>query len=222
MKGVLYSLIIGICLFSNAVNASNCDTSDKERLQKMANNISITIEEKFDNNGNVNFIATFTGVSKELRVFLPRIATFYYNTTGSYIGSLTVDTLSAGETYTFNIYGDDTCVYTNLRNITIDIPNYNPYYKEPICENAREHKLCQKWINNNGISYEKFISEIENYIKEKEKNNNIVDVPSPNDEFNFDFDKFYRKVYFPSLIITLILMGLLIYLWLKENKKNKL
>lgn len=221
MRRVLYSLIISICLIPNIVNALECNTSDKERLQKMANNISVTVEEKADDNGNVGFIATFTGVSKDLRVFNNRVMAYYRNETNNYIGYFMVQPLYAGNTYEFQVNGNTTCTDYNFRAITITVPNYNPYYKEPICENAKEHKLCQKWMNNNSISYEEFVSEVENYIKGKKKGNNSGQL-SLSDQFDFDFGRFYKIVYFPSLIITLILTGLLIYFWSKENKKNRL
>lgn len=220
MKRILYGLIIGFCLIPNIVNALECSTADRERLQKLANNISVAIEE-YEENGDIGFVATFTGVSKDVRIFNNRVMYYYRNDTNDYIGYFTVQPLYVGNVYEFTVNGNTTCVDYNFRTITINVPNYNQYYNDPICENAREYKLCQKWINNSDLSYEKFVSEVTDYIQKHKKANNSG-TTSTTEMFYIDLERFYKTVYFPSLVVTLILVGLLIYFWSKKNKKNKL
>lgn len=224
MKRILCGLIISFCLFPNIINALECSTSDKERLQRLASNITYTLEE-YEENGETYFRATFTGLSKELRIYSDRKHFYYYNNTNNDIGEVELYPLYSGRTYQFTVNGHSTCSYNNFRTITISIPNYNPYYNDPVCNNAREYKLCQKWFDSGEISHDEFTNSVSEYIKAKKDNNNGEggngNLTDPF-EFNFDFGKFYKLVYFPSLVVTIILLILLVIFWNKENKKNRL
>lgn len=221
MKRILYGLIIGFCLIPNIVNAE-CNPSDKERLQKLANNISVTLEE-YEENGGTYFKATFTGLSKELRIYSDRKHFYYYNYSNNVIDEVELHVYS-GRTYQFTVNGNSTCPYNNFRTITISIPSYNPYYKDQICDNASEYRLCQKWYQND-LSYDEFINDVNNYISNRQNNDsNGNNAGNSYDDYYFDFNfgRFYRLVYFPSLVVTIILMILLVIFWNKENKKNRL
>lgn len=220
MKRILYGLIIGFCLIPN-INALECNSSDKERLQKLANNISYAIEE-YEENGEIYFKATLTGVSKELTIYNGTKLKYYWNTSADYIGEVNIDSIKTNSKIKLELYGNYTCLYDTVREITIVTPGYNRYYGDSICDNASEYKLCQKWYQND-LSYDEFINDVNNYISNK-KDNNGNNTGSSYDDYYFDFNfgRFYRLVYFPSLAVTVILIILLIVFWNKENKKNRL
>lgn len=222
-KILIYICLLSVTFYCDKILALECSSSDKERLQKLANNISVIVEEENNGNGNIVFSATFTGISDDIRIFNPKNWMYYRNLSNSDIGEVTINNLYQGTSYRFEIYSSTgACSFKIFRTITLSIPKYNKYYSDPICENVKEYKLCQKWIDNDNMPYDEFLNKVNNYIEESKKENNNLEESSSDNQFDFDFGKFYKIVYFPSLVVTLILTGLLIYFWSKENKKNRL
>lgn len=222
MKRILiYICALFITFYCNKIFALECSQLDKETLQKLANNVSYILEEVNDGD-DVSFNVTFTGVSKELRMYIPSRYS-YMKTYEEYLSELVVNSIKPGMPYRFRFYGTDNCKNELFRTITIQTPNYNVYHDDPLCKQASEYSLCQKW-STNSYSYDEFVKNVNDYISNKQNNassgNNFENLDEF--DFNFDFGKFYKLVYFPSLIVTIILIILLIIFWNKENKRNKL
>ncbi len=107
-----------------------------------------------------------------------------------------------------------------LKTITINAPNYNPYYNDPICEGLNNLSICQKWSKVE-LDYEGFVKKVNEY---KEKNKETIS-KNPNTEIQnnkFDFFDIYNKYYWPTFVGMICLLILLIILWIKQNKKNRL
>lgn len=220
MKKILFCFIITLFCFNKGY-ALECSITDKERLQKLASNISYIVED-YEENGETYFKVTFTGLSKELRMYIPSRYS-YMKTYEEYLSEIVVNNIKPGMPYRFRFYGINDCKNELFRTITIKMPNYNVYYEDPLCKQAPEYSLCQKW-STNSYSYDEFVKNVSNYISGKQNNDDNENSFGNLDEFdfNFNFGKFYKLVYFPSLIVTLILIVLLIIFWNKENKRNKL
>lgn len=214
MKRIICFVLLLFC-FPCFVLADSCNGDEKERIQKFANNITTTIEEAIDAEGNITFNVTFSGVSNELRIFKDNTSNYYTNY-NDYIDSVTVYGLTQGSTHIFKVYGKDVCVFNNIRNITINLPVYNRYYNEAICAEARDYRLCQKWVEVD-VSYEEFAELVNKHIAEQKKDN-IND----NQITKNLFFEFYQKYYWVCMGALILFLILLIYLWIKENKKNKL
>lgn len=217
MKRFIYVLICFIMIFPTITSAL-CTGEEKDRLQKFANNITYTLEE-VPVADRVYFKATFTGLTKDVSIFNP-VAFRYYSYDGSNetTGEVEINGLSSGGTYMFAIYGTGNCSSEKIRTITINTPYYNKYYSDPICEKAKNYSLCQKWVQND-LNYEQFTAKVNEYIKQntvKPNDNPVVD----DDEF--DFLDFYHKYYWPLLIGLMVIFIILIIIWIKQNKKNKL
>lgn len=212
--------ILTLIIIPNSIKAYECSNTDKERLQKLANNVSVSYEEYENNLYFLNVI--FSGVSNEITISNDQRHEYliYANLNNSYFGEVKSYGLDSGKNYTFSIYGTKKCIFQKLRTITIQIPSYNIYYKDNVCQNAREYYLCQKWMTAN-LSYEEFTKKVNDYISirdNKKENNN----DNSNEMKQFDFFQFYEKYYVPTFIMMIFILIILILLWIKENKKNNL
>ncbi len=217
LKKVLFGLIV-IIFSCNRVYASECSNEDRVRLQKFADNITYTLEE-YEENGEKYFKVIFTGLSKEIRIYSDRRRFYYYNFSDNLFDEVDLK-VYPGKIYQFTINGVNTCKYNDFRTITINIPNYNPYYSDEVCKNTREYKLCQKWTTID-MSYEEFVSKVTKYKKKQQEV--IDDNPiSENATNNFNFLDIYDKYYWPTFIGLICLLILLIILWIRQNKKNRL
>lgn len=217
MKRLIYILIISICLFPNLIKGSECTNEQRERLQKLADNVTYTLEEM--NNGN--FSISFYGLSDEIRIYNPMNWMYYRNVLNSKFGEVTIPDLTQDTTYRFEIHSAiNCCLVHNFRSITVFIPKQNPYYKDSVCEGVSNLTICQKWSKVD-ISYDEFVSRVNEY-KEQQKDT-INEIPiKENENNNFNFLDIYNKYYWPTFIGMISLLVLLIILWIRQNKKNKL
>lgn len=214
MKKIIFSTLMLIILIPISIDAYECSNADRDRLQILANNVSVTLEEQ----GNGTFNATFSGLSNELKIYSTTNYLNYYNTLPTTIGETTIKNLKYGKIYQFRLSGYTKCYSNTIKNITVNIPNKNPYYGDEICNNAKDYSLCQKWADVN-ITYDEFTKKVNEYIENNKTNGNNT-INQKNKKNNFF--EFYEKYYWPTFIGMICILGLLIFLWLKENKKNKL
>lgn len=218
MKRIIFGVVMLMVIIPISVNAYECSNEDKERLQDLANNISASLEEQ----DNDKFSVVFTGVSKQLRIFNPNNWLYYRNITDNEMGEVRIDDLDLGNTYQFQINSATSiCLVEKIRTITVNVPNKNPYYGDEVCNNAKDYSLCQKWTTVN-ITHDEFVEKVNKYIKDSQNTNkNDYNNIDSNDK-NFNFFELYEKYYWPTFIGMICIFGLLVFLWIKENKKNKL
>lgn len=221
MKRIALSLFICLCVFPCFVKAYECSQSDRERLQKMANNISVTLEEK-NVDGVIHFDATVAGVSKEIRLYEQSTFVYHRNITGNAIYEIVFERLTQGKTYTYKVVGDNVCKNYTFRTIRLSIPKYNSYYNDSICNKAKTYNLCQKWYDTSNLSHEEFVSKVASYIENNITENIKPNVSNDNDDFYMLFMRFYDKYYYIVLFSLIICLSILIYLWIRANKKNRL
>lgn len=213
MKKVMIAIFI--LLFPLSIKAYECSSADKERLQKLANNISVTLNE----NDNGTFTATFTGISNEIKIYSFKDNMYFYNNTMLELGEVGINKLKNNANYKFEVYGYSKCYQNNFRTITINTPAINPYYTDNLCQKAKDFSLCQKNVAVD-MPYNEFVEKVNEYINDNEKKD-IKKDDVKKDEF-WDFMDFYNKYYWPTFIVVICVFAVIVILWMKENKKNKL
>lgn len=222
MKRIIIILVLTIFMFPISIKAYECSNADRERLQKLASNVSYILEE-VDYENNIYFDVIFTGVSDEIKIYSDDKNVSYFNLSTEYISETESVRLSLGKTYIFEIKSKDVCFFETFRTITVNTPIYNIYYNDPICDNVKDYSLCQKWHDNSSITYDEFVQKVNNY---KSNNNKINDIINNNKDEEKDmyilFFNYYQKYYWYCLTGMILILVLLIYLWIKQNKKNKL
>ena len=211
MRKVLFCLII---LFPFCIKAYECSNEDRDRLQKLANNVSYMIDETSDNQYKLILTNLYEG-----------LMVIDYNE-NIYVGineqrDIYIENLLPMKTYKVSIKGSDKCFYENFRDITINTLAINKYYKDEICNEAKSYSLCQKHTYVN-MEYEEFVKKVKEFIDTNNKNAKDKLIEEQVTNRKFSFFEFYEKFYWPIFASMVILLVILIILWIKENKKNRL
>lgn len=213
--------IIKICLFAIALILpikvlGACTVDDKLRYSTLATNIT-TSYDYVENNDSVTFSVTIHNVHKDLLV-KDNSSNKTYSSNNNDLNNFTITNLKDGTNYSFGIYtksGD--CSYRTFNTIYINLPKYNKYYKDPLCEGLEEFNLCQRWGENGNITYNTFKTKIEEY-KKKDTINNTDKV---NDEEKTTLleiiGDFWAKYYLYITLGTIITLTPIIII---ANKKN--
>lgn len=114
------------------------------------------------------------------------------------------------EEYDVEIYGVTSTCKDVLKTITLDLPQYNKYSDDPLCEGIEEFVLCNPTYKKE-IDYETFVSRVETYKKTKEKQEKLENNDNQNENNNF-LDKIldYVKNNLVQIIIIVVFVILLI------------
>lgn len=214
MKKIL--MILVACIFPCNVLASECSNSDRQRLQDLANNIAMTVEE-VEYEGSPYLNVTFTGLHKDLKIYNSLGYYYYHNFGDNIVGETTIAYLEPGKVYKFQISGVNNCAFETVRTITLNAPNYNEYYNDSICDGVSDYSLCQKWINID-MTYDEFVKNVKKYKDDFQENT----INEDNNNKSFTFYDFYNNYYWHTFFGLLIVLVILIYIWIKQNNKNKL
>ena len=184
-KIILLTLLL---IFPISGKALDCSYAEQARLRKIASNVT-TSYEVVENGENATFNVTLTNVTNEIYIHdNTRNADYYFN--GS--SEITISGYEAGTNVRYQIYPTrGNCTSSYLANKYVNLPYYNKYYKDPLCE-GKSYSICGKWQRVT-LSYDEFVKTINEYdkknnedIKEEksEDKNNIFDIIS---KFIFDY-----------------------------------
>lgn len=171
----LIVIIISFMFIPSSVNASFCDYTELARLKNIANNINMSYH-YVEQNEDVIFNITFSNLKEGIKIIdLTNNLIYRYDVNSPL--ELNLNGYSDGKTYQFDIYAESTnCENGKLLSLYANLPFYNKYYTNPICDGIESYTLCQKWYQH-GFSNEEFIKRVKNYkaslvIKPVEDENN--------------------------------------------------
>ncbi len=210
-------IVITLLMFITHVSADVCNNVQYEVLQKLANNVTTYLEPVTDENGYKKFNLVFVGLSPDIRIINKNTNATYFSTNYYHLAERKAEDLTPGETYKFDIRGMEVCYFQTFRTITVKMPKFNVYSQDPICNGAKNYSLCQKWTPTN-VDYDTFVKRVNEYKSQQVQTQTVTTISSN----KITFYEIYRKFYWPTLIITIIIFIILCYLWVKENKKSKL
>lgn len=211
-KYLVLLLFTAFILFPTSTKALLCDNSLKIEYSQMAKNISVNYE-YVESDNDITFSVKFSNIPEGFS-----IEDYYSGTTYSYNGPELIIPAEKSKSYVFNVYIPNTpCHMEVLYKHYITIPAYNSYYKDEICNDIRDYKLCNKWLNIN-ISYDEWKSKVQKYKDSlAKKTDNIIEEKK---QGLFDIIVgFYSEYYIfilPGLIV-LCFGGIYLY-----NKKHDL
>ena len=184
-KIILLTLLL---IFPISGKALDCSYAEQARLRKIASNVT-TSYEVAENGDNAKFDITLTNVTNEIYVHdNVKNTDYYFN--GS--NEITISGYEPGTNVRYLIYPTrGNCTSSYLTNKYVNLPYYNKYYKDPLCE-GKSYSICGKWQRVT-LSYDEFVKTINEYekknneeIKEEKSDdkNNIFDIIS---KFIFDY-----------------------------------
>jgi len=158
-----------IFLFYPCVYA--CDNSIKSSQKTIASNVNFDLGYRIVNDKSI-FNLTVTGLNEDL--YLQDENGKVYNGND---GIVIIDNLVGGKKYKYYIYSKaySFCSFGVLLTRTINVPSYNPYYKDDLCLEHKTSDLCNRW-NNLNLTYDEFKAAIKRLEKEQEfGKDNVID-----------------------------------------------
>lgn len=181
-----YFLILILLIIPISVKASECDYQDMARYQKLASNINFSYD-FVESNNTVSFNITVSNMHNDLYIV--------DETTGNVFSSATVGSSETvlynyqpGNDYKFSIIPYDIyCFEEVVMSRYVNLPAYNPYYNDPVCQGNEQYKLCQKWFKMD-YSYENFVKNVNNYKENLNNEENIEETE------NMHTDDFLNKI----------------------------
>ena len=141
-----------------------CTVDDKVRYLTLASNITTSYDYTEANN-KVTFSITIHNVHKDL-VVKDNVNNKNYSSNRNNLNNYTITNLKDGTNYSFSVYaksGD--CSYKLLNTVYVNLPKYNKYYKDSVCDGIESYNLCQRWGEIGDMSYEIFKAKVEEYKK---------------------------------------------------------
>lgn len=131
---------------------ADCTSIEVSKLKALASNISVTYNYT-ETDKTLVFDVILHNISTGLRV--KNISSSGYYATKD--GNVTIKGISPGTILKVSIESTK-CSDTNIFTKYISTPYFNSYYNDPLCDGNETMKVCQKWINTSGISYNSFVN----------------------------------------------------------------
>ena len=216
MKKLFKLAILLLLVFPVSTKAyyNSCSVSDTVKLNKVASNVLSNHMYYTDSNGNLKFKIIINNLHNYLYLYDPQKKQTYYST-----GEIEISNYSPGVTLEFKLYSNlSYCKGVYINSLYVNLPQYNNYYNDKLCEGIEEYKLCKRWTKMS-LSYEDFKKNVINYRNSLKKDN--VSVSDKDKSFIEIILDFYFDYYFVILPPIVIVSGIIIYMIKrKEEKEN--
>lgn len=213
-KIILFTLFLLLALLPSNVFAEECTYTYKNTLVKKASNI-IPSYTYIENNDTVTFDITLTNMNKDIYVVDQTTNKKYYFNGNQ---EITIQGYKPGTKVSFLIYTTDTaCMGRSLATKYVNLPNYNKYYKDPLCVGKENYSVCYKW-NEVNIDYEEFKKRVNSLYSEQTKNEETKEEIKTT---IFDQIYNYLQQYYVFIIIGVSIIVIIIFIIKYRNyKKN--
>lgn len=210
----IFMLTLPISVFAKA--KTGCDYSLVSRLKQYASNVNIIYDYRIIDN-EAYFDVTINNIIPEIFIFDEITGkSYYYNSTNN--GELVIKDYKDISKLKYKINSNNTeCNGQLLFTQYINLPIYNKYSSDPLCQGIEEYSLCHTFLQTN-ITYEEFVEKVTAYKNKKDK--------EPEDDKNkilekTSWDKFLDFMLSYGLYIVALLAVLVAFVSRKRSKKNQ-
>lgn len=193
---IFFMMFLFCILPINTKAISWCSNNEKASLKKLATNINVSYNYKINNN-KATFDVTISNLLPNMYFIAEDGNKYYSNTTNN--GEITFYNLVQGHSFRFDVYGNGVCDDELLYTFYATTPTYNRFYNLNVCENAKEYKLCQRWVKHE-LTQNEFINEVKNYINDRDKNINIEEENKINP---FSYVLNFIQMYYIHIIVII-------------------
>lgn len=210
----LFMLILPISVLAKA--KTGCDYSLVSKLKQYASNINIIYDYRIVNN-EAYFDVTINNITSNIYIFDEITGQkYYYNSTNN--GELIIQNYKDVNKLRYKIYSNNIeCNNQLLLTQYINLPIYNKYSTDLLCQGIEEYSLCHTFLQTN-ISYDEFVEKVTAYKNRKNK-------PSKEEENKVmkktNWDKFLDFMLSYGLYIVALLAILVAFVSRKRRKKNE-
>lgn len=219
MEKIFKSIIFVLCLFTynmsiKSLTYGGCEYSQISRLKSIVSNINISYDYNINNN-TAYFNITISNLTPDIYFVDTKTSKkYYYNNAND--GEITIYNVT-NDSGNYRFYSAiNKCYGIKLGDKFYNLPTYNYYYNDPLCQANPDFSLCKKWVevNYSRDELEKLINEYNN------KNNNEEIVPEkPHEETLIDkIIKFYVKNYYFILGGIIVICIPMIVIIRRKNK----
>ena len=215
MKKKIVIFLLALIIPTINVEGFYCKYSDIAKYKGLASNIS-TYYDYEETGNNISFSVTLTNLNENLYIVDTTNNKYYYYKSNE----LTISGYKPGQTIKYNVYTTDSnCSEKLLYTIRIILPDYNPYYKDNVCNEVNNYIFCQKWYKHD-LDYNSFVKKVVQY-KESLKNEPVIEQPNIEDEYGLFqiFIDIWIDYYHVFLISIIAICGVVIYV---TNKKSNI
>lgn len=213
MKKKIIIFLLMLIIPTNNIEGFYCKYSDIAKYKGLASNIT-TFYEYIENENNLTFSITLVNLNENLYIVdATSDEKYYYDN-----NELTIYDYEPGQVVKYKVYStDENCANEVLYTIRVILPDYNPFYMDPVCDGISNYVFCQKWYKNN-LDYDSFVAKVNSY-KESLNKEIIIEQDKFIDEYNFwdSIISFWNDYYHVISISIILLCGIFICI---ANKKN--
>lgn len=212
--GKIMVLIAFFVFCPKNVKALLCDNEEKVRWQSLAQNVTYSYD-AIEKDGKVTFSVTFSNLVDGLMIMDDKTSKEHPYTKPE----LTITGLRANTSYRYGVYTTEyRCKYQLLYTIYVNIPPYNPYHKDSLCEGIENYKLCQKWTQIT-YSYDEWKQKVTKYKESLKEEKPIEEEEKGELSLIEKIIDIYGKTYYIVLPLIIGIGGIIIYVY---NKKRNL
>lgn len=211
-KYYIYIFLIFVVVFlPKNVNAVGlCDNRSMAGYRELAGNIRVYTDYRIVQN-QAFFDITITNIPRDVYIVDTSSNKTYQFENFTTYSELIIKDYRENQRITFDVYvNTGGCYGQKLTTIYANLPNYNEYSSEEVCQGAEEFSLCQKW-GNVSHGYNDFITQVNEYkIKKKQNTTNpyVPKEPGVKDKILEFIGDYYIFLIGGIALIVLLLMGL--------------
>lgn len=174
IKVILF--VFSLLMIMPALVNAQCEYSEKSKLQSLAGNLNFSYNYKEIGTGidsSVDFNIIISNLVPELYIVdQTNVKVYNYNNSSD----IMINGYNSGSTIQFIVYGNtDNCRGIELITNYVTLPSYNRFYKDPICNDVSNYKLCNRWTKVD-LSHSEFIKRVEKYKEQiKDEQTTVIE-----------------------------------------------
>lgn len=191
-------VVVAFFLFFPNIVKADCTVEEKIALSKMVSNVKITpiFREETE-----NFSIIISNITPSI-YFKDMTSKMVYENTGK---EVEIYNLNPNTSYRIKFLSAiKACHGEAITSTYVNLPGYNKYYKDPLCEGLEDYKICQKWVNYH-YDRETFEKEVKKIEKKEEKQKQEIEEKSEVVKGMYDYlGELYERYYYIVLPIIII------------------
>jgi hypothetical protein len=196
----LFFIMMNFVVYDNV--SAYCDYTELANMKKLASNISISYDYKYNSDlDDVVFDVTLNNLSEGI------IVEDYLGVKYPYADNktLVLSNYNDGVKYKFAFTTDRTsCLNKSLMTTYVNLPKYNSYYNDTVCDKLKDYYMCQMWYQHD-LTKKEFDKKINEYLK-------VIDEKEDKDDdiaatiIDFIMDNYYYFIGLSAIIIVIIIV----------------